>query len=288
MTIKEVLDRTTTFFKEKKFDSPRLDAEILISSALGLKRIDLYLKFESILSENEINLCRDFVKRRSSGEPVAYIIGNKDFFGENFLVNKSVLIPRPETEILVEKILAWVKRNNKIDSKLKILDIGTGSGCIGISLLKNIKNSSAVMIDLSKEAIEIAKQNSEKINVSERSVFLNENADDLILENEKFDIIVANPPYIAHTDNEIMEDVKKFEPHSALFSEESGLQHIKKWSSRFIDNLSQESIMAFEFGNKQASEVQKHFLELNRFKKIDIIRDLSDFDRHIIGYESVM
>jgi len=288
MTIKEVLDRTTTFFKEKKFDSPRLDAEILISNALGLKRIDLYLKFESPLSENEINLCREFVKRRSSGEPVAYILGNKEFFGENFFVNKSVLIPRPETEILVEKILSWVKRNNKIDSKLKILDIGTGTGCIGITLLKNIRNSSALMIDLSKEAIDIAKKNAEKIEVFERSFFLNENANDLNIEDDKFDIIVANPPYIAHTDLDVMEEVKKFEPHSALFSEDNGLYHIKKWSSRFFKNLSEESIMAFEFGNKQSSEVHKHFIELNGFNKIDIIKDLSDFDRHIIGYKSVI
>ncbi len=283
MTIKEVLDRTTIFFKEKKFDSPRLDAEILLSKALGLKRIDLYLKFESPLSEAELETCRNYVRRRTAGEPVAYILGEKEFFGSVFKVDQNVLIPRPETELLVEEVLLWVQKNSLQDEHLNILDLGTGSGCIGLSLLKKLPNAKVTLVDVSAEALNVAKRNAQNLNLEERCKFLNQDAEACDLGSEQFQIIVANPPYIDPEDPEIMPEVKKFEPHQALFSNDKGLYHLKKWSEKYVKLLSDLSIIPFEFGHQQSKFAKEYFQKLNSLNEIKLIRDLSGIDRHIIG-----
>ena len=136
MLLGEILQKTTQFFKDKKIDSARLDAELLIADALKLKRIELYIKFEYPLTEGEIQICRDFVRRRAQLEPVAYILGKKDFYNESFIVKFGVLIPRPETEGLVEEVLRWQKERNL--SEPAIVDLGSGSGCIGLSVLKEL------------------------------------------------------------------------------------------------------------------------------------------------------
>lgn len=289
MNLKEVLERTTNFFKEKKIDSPRLDAEILLSYGLGLKRIDLYLKYDQPIKEGELEKLREIVKRRSLGEPVAYILGEKEFYGETFLVGPQVLIPRPETELLVEKILDWQKLVS-VDQP-KILDLGCGSGCIGLMLLKKIPEARLFAVDVSADAIELAKKNALQLQVQDRVVWFNGDAsqsEKVILEmnrqfNSKIDILVANPPYIDPMDKEVDAHVKQYEPAAALFSEEKGLKYLKEWSTKYVQGLKQKSIVMMEMGYTQAEEVKNHFENLKKFDVIKIEKDLSGKDRFIRG-----
>lgn len=289
MNIKEILDRTTGFFREKKLDSPRLDAELLLSHGLGLNRIDLYLKFEQPLKEAELEKLRTLVKRRAQGEPIAYILGEKGFFGEGFQVNSSVLIPRPETESLVELALDWQKKHHL--KNLRILDLGCGSGCIGLSLLKNISDARLIAVDISSQALEVAKKNAEKLSLQDQATWVCEDAFRFEavkkIIDEKFsgqiDLLVANPPYIAKNDSEVEENVKKFEPEIALFSEENGLKHLKQWSADYADLLSSYSLMLMEMGYTQGDELKKHFSQIEKLDNVRIEKDLSGKDRFIRG-----
>jgi len=289
MNIKEVLDRTAGFFREKKMDSPRLDAELLISRGLGLRRIDLYLKFEQPLKEEELQKLREMVKRRSQGEPVAYILGEKDFFGESFIVNSDVLIPRPETETLVETALDWNKRIKKENTK--ILDLGCGSGCIGLSLLKKIPGSRLLSVDISSKALEVAQKNADRLQVSDRVQWLCEDAFNVaqvknevqIFFNGKVDLLVANPPYIATDDPELESHVKTFEPSLALFSENQGLKHLQEWTQSYAPLLNNPGLMLMELGYTQGLTIQKSVMELNFFNTVNIEKDLSGKDRIVRG-----
>jgi release factor glutamine methyltransferase len=282
LKIKDVLDKTTAFFKQKNFSSPRLDAELILAEALKIRRLDLYLKFDQPLQETELQKCREFVKRRSQGEPVAYILGRREFYGLAFSVSPHVLIPRPETEILVEKVLEFVK---ELKVPPRILDLGTGSGCIALSLLKNCPGAQALMVDISDGALQVAKQNAEALGLLDRCEFLQWNAS-LALPPEcgSFDIIVGNPPYIAPNDPDVEPGVKNFEPASALFAQEEGLEFIRAWSASQAPYLAANSMMIFEMGSKQALAAEKIFSDLKVFSKILLVQDLAGFDRHIVGY----
>ena len=150
MKLNEVLNKSIQFFKDKKIESARLDAELLISHGLKIDRMSLYLKFDQPLTEIEISSCRELIRRRSLGEPVAYIVQEKGFYGLSFFVEHGVLVPRPETETIVDEVLAFVKKE-KIENP-KILDLGAGSGCIGLSILKNISTAKLVAVEKSESA----------------------------------------------------------------------------------------------------------------------------------------
>jgi release factor glutamine methyltransferase len=281
MTLKEVLDKTVVFFKEKKIDTPRLDAEILFTHALNFKnRVDLYLKYDQLMSDAEIGKCREFVRRRSQGEPVAYILGKKDFYGISFQVSPAVLIPRPETELLVEEAESWIK-NSSLKSPV-ILDLGSGSGCIGLTLLKRIPDASLVAVDKSADSLEVAKHNAENLKLSDRVQFMNSDVCDLNMD-KKFDLILANPPYISEADLEVSDDVKKFEPAMALFSQEDGFQALKSWSKKSIDWLKPSGFMGFEMGYSQGQAMKNYFETFSAFSKVKVVKDLSGLDRHVIG-----
>jgi release factor glutamine methyltransferase len=282
MKLKEVLDKTVQFFKDKKIDTPRLDTEILLTEALGYKnRVDLYLKYETPLKEEELNKSREFVKRRVQGEPVAYIIGKKDFYGFTFHVNDSVLIPRPETELLVEEAQKWAEKKNL--ETCKILDLGTGSGCIGLSLLKKLPQATLVAVDMSADALNIAKKNAESLGLTNRVEFICSDAGKLDFPKETFDLILANPHYIAENDPDVQLEVKMFEPSEALFSEENGLFALKSWSAKATSWLKPAGFMGFEMGYTQGPVMKEHFTNLNVFAKVKIVKDLAQLDRHIIG-----
>ena len=240
MKLQEVLEKTIQFFKDKKLDTPRLDAELIISHVLKCQRIELYLKYDQPLKKEEVDLSREFVVRRSKGEPVAYLTGQKDFYGFTFLVNKNVLIPRPETEHLVEDTLEWIEKNEKSDQPIWIADLGAGSGCVGLSLLKKLPNAKLLSLEISAEACEAIRMNAEKLGVSDRLILIQQDvslvSQDVLLKNEisGFDVVVSNPPYIAKDDLNVQESVKIFEPHLALFAENNGMQLIEKWSQHFV------------------------------------------------------
>lgn len=276
MKLKEVFEKSVQFFKDKKIETARLDAEILLSHVLKLDRLQIYLKYEQPLSESEITLCREVVRRRSQGEPVAYITGEKGFYGEMFAVGPGVLIPRPETESIVEEALAYIKL--KEISNPRILDLGAGTGCIGLSILKQNVKATLVSIERSPAAFTYLQKNRETLDLVSRSVV--HCTDVMTFEaSEKFDIIVANPPYIDRQDPAVQESVKKFEPAEALFAAAQGYQDIANWSKKFRSYLSRPGLMLFEIGYQQGAETKRLFSEENFFSHVAILKDLAGLDR---------
>ena len=282
MKLKEVLDKSIQFFKEKKLDTPRLDAEFLIAHALKLDRMQLYMKYEAPLSELEVSQCREAIRRRSQGEPAAYITGEKGFYGFVFKVGAGVLIPRPETEHLVEESLEFIKEKKLLAPR--ILDLGAGSGCIGFSILKNCPEATLVSVENSAEAARYWKENCELLGLYTRSELIFQSA--IEIDESKmgrFDIIVANPPYISSADTAVEANVKKFEPAAALFADNGGLSLLSTWSKKFSANLKPTSLMVFEMGYLQGPDMVKAFTELQIFKTVSVAKDLSGLDRIIKG-----
>lgn len=286
MTIKEVLDKTITFFKAKGFQSARLDAELILAHGLGLERLQLYLKFDQPLKEPELEKLRELVKRRTTGEPIAYILGKKDFYKSSFLVNKSVLIPRPETETLVEMASKFIEDKKPFET-LNVLDIGGGSGCIGISLAKEFPEASITIIEKSKDAADVIKENIALNQVSNVTVY-NLDADDIdtfvkeyCAGTPGFDLIVSNPPYIDIEDKEVEENVRKFEPQEALFADDKGYVFLKSWANKYSSLLNENGRMIFEMGYTQGNSILDHLTKLNIFKSVKIKKDLASMDRFI-------
>ncbi len=289
MKLKEVLDKTIAFFKDKKFYTPRLDAELLIAHGLKLERIQLYMKYDQPLNEAELATCRELVRRRITGEPVAYILGYRDFYGHRFEVNSATLIPRPETEHLVEEVSKFAKDK---EHSWTVLDLGCGSGCIGLSVLMELPQAKLVAVDVSAKALEVARRNAESLGVSDRVQFIEADAGnaDLVMDSFKkfmgqdaLDILVSNPPYIADGDPGVEENVKKFEPNSALYAEENGLALLKAWSSSYVGYLNSAALVVMEMGLTQGSEMKTHFEKLGPFNEVRVIKDLSGHDRVIYG-----
>ena len=287
MLLKEVLTKSIQFFKDKKIESVRLDAELLIAHALKMDRISLYVKFEQPLTEFEVQACREYIRRRSLGESVAYITEEKGFFGEVFKVIPGVLVPRPETEHLVEEVLKFIEKN-KIENP-RLLDMGAGTGCIGLSILKQIPTATLVSVDISEIAIRNIKLNVEKFGLQDRVVII-ETAVENIPWNDlahfgpgAFDCIVSNPPYIDSADTDVDPHVRKFEPAQALFAENKGLLFLQNWSKLSVGSLKKPGIMAFEMGHLQGPIMKEHFQSLNVFSEVRVIQDLSEKDRIIQG-----
>lgn len=279
MKLNEVLSKTIQFFKDKKFETARLDAELLIAHALKIPRIQLYVRYDSPLTEAEVNLCRDFVKRRAAGEPVAYIIEEKGFYGLTFKVKPGILIPRPETELIVDEVLADVKKNHR--SHVRILDLGAGTGCIGLTLLKHIPTAKLICVEKSPVACAMIKENAEALVLIENCEIINADIETLNLDLGKFDYIVSNPPYIDVNDPLVETNVRKFEPSEALFSDEQGLHALKTWSIKFAPSLNHDGLLLFEMGHNQGPAMKKHFSDLPNLKDVTVLKDLSGLDRII-------
>ena len=220
-TISSLLNWTVNYFKSKNIESARLDAEVLLSHVLGQERIYLYVHFDEPMEKAELSKFREYVKKRAQHMPVAYIIGEKEFMGLPFKVTPDTLIPRPDTEILVENVLA----NADNQGAVKIADIGTGSGAIILSLLANLPKAQGKTVDIAAKAVEVAKENAQSLQVADRCEFF---VGDLFApfaeSGDKFDIIVSNPPYIPQADIATLEaDVRAYEPVSALTDGGDGL-----------------------------------------------------------------
>lgn len=282
MKLHEVLAKTIQFFKDKEMDSPRLDAELLFSHALKIPRVSLYIKYDQPLTEQELNACRELVKRRASGEPVAYIVEEKGFYGLNFKVKKGVLVPRPETEQIVDIALQFLKQNKTENPKL--LDLGAGSGCIGLSILKNNSSATLIAVEKSEEAAAIIQENIAALNLSDRVQLIQSSVEDLNWsELGEFDCILSNPPYIDHKDVRVQKSVREFEPEQALFAPENGLQFLKSWSLLARNNLKSPGLMLFEMGLDQGAAMQSHFESLKIFNSVEVQKDLAGLDRLIKG-----
>ncbi|KYG66776.1 protein-(glutamine-N5) methyltransferase, release factor-specific [Bdellovibrio bacteriovorus] len=292
MKLKEILDKTTQFFKDKGIETPRLDAELLLAHGLKLERIQLYLKFDQPMKEDELATLRELVRRRAQGEPVAYILGYREFYKYRFEVNNHVLIPRPETEHVIEEVLAWAKDQK---SDLGLIDLGFGSGCIGLTLLKELPQAKLVAVDISAEASAVAKRNAESLGVQDRVRFVNADAanSDAVLTaykeltgNDKIDVLVSNPPYIASDDPQVEANVKKFEPNLALFADDQGLALLKNWSKIYSSHLAAKACVVMEMGMTQGSVMKDYFSNFNVFSEVKVIKDLAGLDRLICGVKN--
>ena len=276
MIASKLINFASNKLKHNKILSHKLDSELLLSKVLKKKREELLTNLSQKINKKKILSFNKLIKRRSLREPLAYIIKEKEFWSKMFEVDKNTLIPRPETELMVEQILKIYK-----NKKIFILDIGTGSGCILISLLSELKSSYGLGIDISKKALYLAKKNAIKHLVNNKISFLKRSFKDLY--NYKFDLIVSNPPYI--TSNEMRsldDDIKKYEPKIALDGGNDGLDVIKKviYKAKYI--LKFDGRLALEIGNEQYKKVSKLLLK-NNFKIELNVKDYKDNTRSIIS-----
>ena len=276
MNVLELLNKGSSELRQKKIASFRLDSEILLSKVLNKKREEILINLDQKICANHESKYNDFIKRRSHKEPVAYICKEKEFWSKNFFVNNNTLIPRPETELMIEKLVKIFK-----DKKISILDIGTGSGCILISLLSELKNSKGVGIDISKNAVLIAKKNAKMHKMEDNTKFFNKPLAGNFIQ--KFDLIVSNPPYIMSKDiKNLNDDIKKYEPRIALDGGNDGLDLIKKVIYKTKNILKIKGTLALEIGNEQNKKVSK-ILVKNNFKIEHAIKDYKDNVRCLIS-----
>jgi release factor glutamine methyltransferase len=280
ITVLEVIKLSTEYLQKKGVESPRANAEILLAEILKCKRLELYLSFDKPLAENEVQIYREAIRKRGLRIPLQYIVGNVDFYGLKLIVNEQVLIPRPETELLVEKI---INESDK-SANLKILDIGSGSGNISLSISKNLPNSKVVAIDISENALAVAKQNAELNSLQERVEFkLFDIMKDDLNSLGKYDLIVSNPPYVSENDYDNLEpELKNYEPKIALSDNSDGVSFYKRIIEVSDQILNKPGKIYFELGIGQSKQVQNLF-EQKGFNKITITKDYSGIDRIICG-----
>jgi release factor glutamine methyltransferase len=265
MKTTQLLDFGSNILRSKKIVSHRIDSEVILSYILKISREKLLIKEDKICSEN-ITKFRSLISRRLKQEPVAYIIERKEFRSEDFFVDKKSLIPRPETELLIDPIVKIFKNKN-----LFFLDIGVGSGCIIFSILKELNHSKGIGIDICKKAVLNAKINLNKFNLKNRVKLLNRSVDQVL--NKKFDLIVSNPPYIVKREiNRLANDIRKFEPKVALDGGNDGLDVIKKVIYKSKKILKLKGILALEIGRGQYFSVAR-VLEENDFRQIRTVKD---------------
>ena len=275
----KILNWTKQYFADKGVENPRLDAEILLCAVLKCERINLYIDFERPLDESELAQFKQMVIRRAQGEPLAYILGEKAFMRNTFKVNKYTLVPRPETELLVEHL---VRICEQINQEAKILDIGTGSGAIIVSLLDYLPQAKGVGVDISAGALKVAKENAVNIGVSKRAAFLHSDLFTAIPDEKKFDIIVSNPPYIPAKDiSSLAKDVQN-EPHSALDGGEDGLDFYRKITAEASLHMAEDGLLAFEIGINQ-SEAVSGLCRENGFTAVAVGKDYAGIDRMVFA-----
>jgi len=272
----EIIKIGSKFLKENKIPSSILDSEILLSKTLNKTREEILTNIEQKIDKKKVLLFKKYLQRRSKNEPIAYILGEKEFWSSTFYVNNNTLIPRPETELLVSKLLEIYRNKN-----ISILDIGTGSGCILVSLLINLKNSIGFGVDISKDAISIATKNSIKHKLANRIKFSAQSFEKIF--NKKFDLIVSNPPYIERKDiKNLSDDIKKYEPRMALDGGNDGLDLIRIVIYNSNEILMIKGMLALEIGNEQIKKVSKILID-NNFKIKHVIKDYGNNVRCVLA-----
>ncbi|MBR5711412.1 MAG: peptide chain release factor N(5)-glutamine methyltransferase [Thermoguttaceae bacterium] len=322
-TVGRLLKWTADYFAQHGVDTPRLDAEILLAAAMGCERIGLYTRFMETASDEVRAKYRDFVKRRAAGEPTAYLIGEKEFYSLTFKVTPDTLIPRPETEHLIietldiikkqelgelqesknetaaedqssedtvtdsetgETYIKFVPRANPLqDVKLEILDIGTGSGIIPITLAKQLPSCRFVAVDVSQPALEVAKQNAQLHSVNEQIEFRYSDLFSAIKPEEKFDFILSNPPYIGEEERESLDaSVRDFEPATALFSGPKGTDLIEKMLVQAPDRLKPGGWLLFELSPIIHDQVLSILSKSPALTYIKTVKDFAGLNRVVV------
>jgi len=272
----EAIKIGSNLLKENKIPSHILDSEILLSKTLGKSREEILINLEQKITKKNISIFKTYLQRRSKNEPIAYILEEKEFWSKKFKVSKDTLIPRPETELLIDKLLKIYR-----GKKISILDIGTGSGCIIISLLSSLTKSIGIGVDISKNAISVAKNNAFKYKLSNKVKFFNKTIDDVF--GKKFDLIVSNPPYIKRKDiKNLSDDIKRYEPRMALDGGNDGLDLIKKVIYKSKNILKINGTLALEIGKGQIKKVSNILID-NNFRIKNVIEDFKTNVRCVLA-----
>jgi len=274
LTIREAIARTTAYLEQKGSTSPRLDAEVLLAETLSTDRLHLYLDLERPLQAEERDRYREFVRRRAAHEPVAYIIGYKEFYGLPFEVDRRVLIPRPETEQVVEAALEFLR---EIPTPA-ILDVGGGSGAIAVALARQLETARIWATELSEGALEVARENATRLGVGAQVEFIH--GDLFAGICHAFDCVVSNPPYVRQSDRETMQpDVREYEPQEALFAGADGLDVIGRLIAEAPDHLKDGGRLLFEFGFGQLEAVKKLVESTPALVLVQVLHDLRKIPR---------
>ena len=277
-TVRRVIEWTTGHLKTNGSDSPRLDTEILLAFVRNCDRIQLYTRFDEPLTDDQRNRMRELVKRRAASEPVAYLVGYREFYGLDFQVTPDVLIPRPDTETLVLELIDI----GKTITAPTILELGTGSGCIAISSAVNLPQSSVTTVDLSSQATEIARNNAAKHEMTNRIRFLQGDLFSPVPPSETFDIIASNPPYVAEEElDDLQTDVRLYEPRLALDGGPKGMVLLKKIIETAGNYLKPAGTLLLEISPEQADDVQQLIAAQADLTDACVLRDLSNQARVI-------
>ena len=277
MTVLEVLQSTTGYFQKRNIDSPRLNAEHLLAHVLGRKRIDLYLEFERRLPESELKPLRELVKRRGSGEPLQHLLGTVEFCGRSFRCDKRALVPRPETEQLVELLVSLFKSEIAYS---RMADVGTGSGVIGLTLAAEFPKAQIVGTDISEDALMLARENAVRLDLLDRVQFLRSN----LLKNVQpdFDVIVANLPYVSTEDRQNLSREVLHDPEVALFAGARGDELVRQLIAQAPSWLRPGGMLAMEIGIGQSEALVAALTEKN-YRDISTEKDYSGVIRFLFA-----
>ncbi len=279
-TILELLKWSEGYFQSLDIDAPRLTAEILLCRSLGIRRIDLYLQHDRPMSGEELAAYKVLIQRRASREPVAYITGSKGFWEFEFKVNPNVLIPRPDTETLVSSAIQIISSKNKAKSRLKILELGTGSGAVIVSIAASDRDNLFYATDISFGALEVAKNNERAVTGYERVCFVSGDWFSFIKSSARFDLIISNPPYIPTDDiKSLQPEIHGFEPVSALDGGMDGLDCIRHIICRALEFLVPGGTLLMEIGCDQQKGVQGTAAFFPQYENPRFIKDDAGHDR---------
>ena len=284
--LKFLLNKSISYLEKNNISESKLIAEIVFSHVLEIDRMMLFTKYRNKIEDEKIEKIRYFIKKIGQEKfPVQYLLNEQEFFGRKFYVNKGVLIPRQDTEILVEKAIDILKNEKNSKNQKKILDIGAGSGIIGISVALEIKDSYVLGVDISEKALETSEKNKEILNVKNIK-FLKSNLFENV-EFREFNMIISNPPYISFNEVGIMsDDTLLHEPSDALFAENDGLYFYYKICQNALDYLADSGYLLFEIGYKQGNNVAK-IMTSSGFKNVKVIKDLAGLNRVVIGQKII-
>ena len=277
MNIENILNEGINILQKNKIANPQLDSEILLSNSIKRDKKHIILNPKEILNSEQLGKFKSLIERRKKGEPIAYLINKKEFWKDEFFVNKDVLIPRPDSELIIEQVLKIYSK----DIQLQVLDIGTGSGCILLSILKERSNFYGTGIDISKKSINVSKFNAKQLNLTNRVKFFHSSVDNF--NNGKYDMIVSNPPYIEQLSLKYLEkDVVNFEPKLALSGGFDGFSKIRKVINKASILIKKNGKFILEIGFNQKNKVIK-ILKEEGFYVNKAIKDYGNNDRCIIS-----
>jgi release factor glutamine methyltransferase len=281
-TVLELINETTAYFKKKGIESARLDAELLLAHCCNRARIQLYIDFERLVSAEELSIFRELVRRRAAREPVAYLTGYKEFWSLKIAVEKGVLIPRPETELLVEESVKTIKLLSKEVLQTAILELGAGSGALSIALAQELKQCIICATDISSAALKIAQRNSSAHGCAGRVHFIRGDSLTAFRQKEVFDLIVSNPPYICSAAIAgLAPEIREHEPVGALDGGPDGLSFYRRWIPQMPVLLKRNGWAVLEMGAGQSAAISKLFQDTGTFADVQTVKDYAGHERII-------